>query len=72
RGIQPARERLSQIAKTYSQTVLMSNCVGMADGEVCGGHSSIWDNEGELLIELNDQEEGLLILDTETGVVAKC
>ena len=63
RGIKPARERLSHIAKKYSQIVLMANCIGVADGEICGGCSSIWNAKGELLIELNDKEEGLLILE---------
>lgn len=65
-GIDKAIDRLADISKTYSMNVLMCNSVGKADGQICAGGSSIWSN-GELLGQLNDSEEGLLILDTETN-----
>ena len=36
-GIDKAIERLSEIADKYSMTVLMSNCIGEADGNKCAG-----------------------------------
>jgi predicted amidohydrolase len=67
RGINKALERLSQIANKYAMTVLMSNAVGQADGEECAGKSSIWNNNGELLAQLDGLREGILILDTDTA-----
>jgi predicted amidohydrolase len=61
-----AIETLSDIASKYSMTVLMSNCVGLSGGYQCGGRSSIWNNQGSLLGQLHDSDEGILILDTDT------
>lgn len=68
-GIDKALERLSGIAKKYSTTVLMSNCIGQADGEECAGKSSIWSREGKLLAQLDDTKEGILIIDTSSQEV---
>jgi predicted amidohydrolase len=64
-GISKAFERLSDIARQYSMTVLMSNCVGEADGEECAGKTTVWNKEGELLGQLNNTDEGILIFDTD-------
>jgi len=50
-------------------TVLMSNCVGHCDNFDCGGKTSIWNNKGMLLGQLDDTNEGILIIDTTTQVV---
>jgi len=68
-GIDKALARLTQISSSYSMTVLMSNSIGQADGYECAGKSSIWNNKGGLLGQLDDYREGILILDTDTGEV---
>ena len=68
-AITSATNRLGDIARTYSMTVLMSNCVGFCDGYPCAGKSSIWNSQGSLLGQLDDQGEGLLIIDTATQQV---
>jgi len=65
-GIENALGRLSQIADQYSMTVLLSNCIGKADGQECAGKSSVWNDRGILLAQLNESIEGILILDTKT------
>jgi hypothetical protein len=50
-------------------TVVMANCVGVCDGEVCGGRSAVWNNKGDLLGGLNDTDEGILIFNTDTEAV---
>lgn len=65
-GIDKALTRLSYIADKYSTTVLMSNCVGQCDGHECAGKTSIWNNKGLLLAQLNETNEGILIIDTNT------
>ena len=48
-GVAKAVKNLSNIAKQYSMTVLMANCLGLCDGFECGGKTSIWNNKGVLL-----------------------
>jgi len=64
-----ASNRLSNVANTYSMTVLLSNCVGLCDGDLCAGRSAAWDNTGKLIGQLNDRDEGILIVDTGTHQV---
>jgi predicted amidohydrolase len=68
-GVGGALERLSEIAKQHSITVLMSNSIGPADGSECAGKSSIWNAEGELAGQLSNSNEGIIIIETETGAV---
>lgn len=71
-GVKKAAERLIEIAREYTMTVLMVNGLGLNDGMVCAGQSAAWNKRGEWLGQLNDSREGLLMMDTETGtVVAK-
>lgn len=65
-GVTKAHERLSSIAKQYSMTALMVNCLGSCDGVVCSGRSAVWNNKGELLAQLDVEHEGVLLFDTET------
>jgi predicted amidohydrolase len=65
-GVDKAVTQLSATANKYSMTVLMSNCVGQCDGEECGGKTSAWDNKGLLAGQLNNLDEGILIIDTNT------
>jgi predicted amidohydrolase len=68
-GIDKALARLAEIGRSYSMTVLMSNSVGQADGYECAGKSSIWNDKGVLLGQLDDYREGILLLDTDTKEV---
>lgn len=68
-GMEKAHERLMQIAKDYSMTVLVANSIGLQDGMECCGRSAVWNNNGEQLGQLDDQREGILLFDTATGEV---
>lgn len=70
-GVKDAAVRLSEIAKTYSMTVLMSNCVGPADGGVCAGGTAIWNKQGVLVEQLDEVNEGFLIYDMDAEEVKK-
>jgi predicted amidohydrolase len=63
--------RLEEISKKYGMSTFLSNCVGESGGYDCGGKSSIWNNKGELLAQLNETSEGILIFDTENNEVRK-
>lgn len=68
-GIDKALTTLADIARKYSMTVMMSNCVGNSDGYECAGKSSVWDDKGLLVGQLNDKSEGILVVDTVTEEV---
>lgn len=70
-GIDKGLDRLSQIADRYSMTVLMANCIGFADSQECAGKSSVWNDRGMLLAQLDDSREGLLILNMKTQVTSE-
>jgi predicted amidohydrolase len=63
-GMDKAIERLADIAREYSMTVLVSNCVGRCDNFECGGRSSAWNYKGILTGQLDTVEEGILLVDT--------
>jgi predicted amidohydrolase len=65
-GMEKAVKDLPAMAQKYSMSVLLSNCVGHCDDFDCGGRSSVWNNKGELLAQLNATDEGLLIFDNES------
>jgi predicted amidohydrolase len=70
-GMEKAAVTLSDIAHRYSMLVLVANCIGHCDDFECGGGSAVWNKEGELLAQLGEKEEGLILLDSETGEVLK-
>jgi len=45
-------------------TVMMSNCVGVCDGWQAAGKTSVWNKQGVLLSQLNDDDEGIIVVDT--------
>jgi len=65
-GIDKARQRLAEIARTYGLAVMMANCVGLADGQICAGRTAVWNSHGDLVGQLDDTEEGIILFDTDT------
>lgn len=63
KGIEKAYERLPEIAQKYEISVLMANCIGPCDNFVGDGQTAIWTQEGNLIEQMGDKEEGFLILD---------
>ncbi|MBL7741628.1 MAG: carbon-nitrogen hydrolase family protein [Chitinophagaceae bacterium] len=71
-GMVKASQALSETAKKYSMTILLSNCVGHCDDFDCGGRTAVWNNKGMLAGQLDGMNEGILIVDTDTmEVIAK-
>ena len=70
-GAGKAIETLQGTAGKYGMTILFSNCVGHCDNFDCGGGTAVISREGRLLAQLNDTDEGLLILDTDTEDVVE-
>lgn len=65
-GVEKAVKRLSEIANQYSMTVLMSNCIRHCDDFECGGKTSVWNNKGLLMAQLESMKEGIIIINTDT------
>ncbi|MEO5684937.1 MAG: carbon-nitrogen hydrolase family protein [Chitinophagaceae bacterium] len=68
KGIDKALLHYPSIAKKFSMPVLMANCIGYCDNFESVGKSSVWTSQGNMVGQLDD-EEGLLIFDTETAEV---
>ena len=47
----------------------MCNAIGFSDNFVANGLSSVWNGKGELLDQLDKENQGLLVYDTETEKV---
>lgn len=69
-GVARSYETLSSFAAAHKMSVLMANNIGPSDDFVGAGQSAIWGSKGELLCQLDSEQEGLLVLDTATGQVA--
>ena len=65
-GIEKAYKHFAQIAEEFNTPILMSNCIGHCDNFMSVGQSAIWNKNGELIAQLDTNNEGLLILDTKT------
>mgnify|MGYP002713085694 CR=1 FL=1 len=65
-GIEKAYKHFPQIANEFNTPILMSNCVGYCDNFISVGQSAVWNKKGELIEQLDDNNQGLLIYDTKT------
>ncbi|MCT2562376.1 carbon-nitrogen hydrolase family protein [Chryseobacterium herbae] len=70
-GIDEDIIKLSTIAEKYHLHVIMANFVGESGGYECAGKSSVWSTTGNLLGQLNDEDEGILIVDTDNDQIEK-
>jgi predicted amidohydrolase len=62
-GIAEAHKILSDYSRQYRINVLMSNYCGQSWGLDSGGQSAFWDNNGELITNLDKSDSGLLIVE---------
>jgi predicted amidohydrolase len=68
-GIEKAFLTLSDIARKYSMSVILSNSVGHCDNFDSAGKSFIWNNKGLLIGQLDDRNEGIIIFDSDSEAV---
>jgi predicted amidohydrolase len=66
-GVEKAFRIYPEYARKYKMTILFSNALGPCDDFICRGRSAVWNKRGELMGQLGEEEEGLLVYDTETG-----
>jgi predicted amidohydrolase/predicted GNAT family acetyltransferase len=68
-GVEKAYKHFPKIAKEFNTPILMSNCVGSCDNFMSVGQSAIWNKNGKLIENLDSENQGILIYDTETELV---
>ena len=71
RGIEKAFKHYPKVAQDFSMHVLMANSIGYCDNFESAGQSSIWNDKGNLLVSMNETDEGLLIFDTKNQGIWK-
>jgi len=64
-GIEKAYKYFPKIAKEFNTPILMSNCVGHCDNFMSVGKSAVWNKNGELIEQLDSENQGMLIYNTE-------
>lgn len=69
RGIDKAYLHFPSIAKEFNIPILMSNCVGHCDDFLSNGQSAVWDGEGKLIGQLDNENQEFLIYDTDLNKV---
>lgn len=70
-GVEKAFIYYPEVAKKYAMPVLMANCIGECDNFVTVGFSSVWNKEGKLIAQLNNENEGIIIFNTKTEKIIK-
>jgi predicted amidohydrolase len=71
KGVEKAHAALPGIAGKYGMLTLFSNGVGACTEFTYAGGTAIWDEKGVLLGRLDDNSEGLLMIDTVTQKVTE-
>ncbi|NRA94070.1 MAG: carbon-nitrogen hydrolase family protein [Psychroserpens sp.] len=69
KGTNHAYLHFPEIAKEFNTPILMSNAVGPSDDFISNGLSSVWDKNGELLGQLDSENQGLLIYDSDNEII---
>lgn len=64
RGTNAAYLHFPAMAKEINIPILMSNSVGYCDNFISNGNSSVWDETGQLIGQLNSSHQGIIIYDT--------
>jgi len=62
-GIPEAHRLLGNYAKKFGMNILMSNFCGTSWNTIAGGRSAFWNSEGVLISELDEFNQGLLIVE---------
>lgn len=63
-----AMPHYSAIARKHDMYVIMADCVGPSDNFVSVGQSAVWSRNGEMLAQMDSESEGMVIVDTNSGV----
>lgn len=70
-GIEKGFSYYSTIAKEFNTPIFLSNCVGHCDDFLSVGNSAVWNEKGELMEKLDNQNQGILSYDLDTQTTKK-
>jgi predicted amidohydrolase len=70
-GIEKAYTHFPKVANEFNTPILMSNCVGFCDNFMSVGQSAVWNKDGELIEQLDDENQGCIIYDTESELTSR-
>ncbi|MFY0674054.1 MAG: GNAT family N-acetyltransferase [Bacteroidia bacterium] len=70
-GVEKAYKHFPKMAAEFNTPILMSNCIGPCDNFIGTGQSAVWSENGEILAQLDGENEGLLVYDSNTIQVEK-
>lgn len=70
-GITKAFDHYPKIATKHAMPVLMVNSIGYCDNFTSAGQSSVWNEQGTLIGQLDSKSQGLLIYDTTSKTVCQ-
>ncbi|GAB4191705.1 MAG: carbon-nitrogen hydrolase family protein [Wenzhouxiangellaceae bacterium] len=65
-GMKQAYPHYSRIASHFNMPVIMANCHGPCDNFISHGSSAIWNNSGDCLGNLSNNEDGLIGYDSDS------
>lgn len=68
RGMAKGMQHYPAIARQHQMYVIVSNAVGPCDDFISVGQSAAWSDRGELLAQMDITLEGILTLDTSSGI----
>lgn len=60
------------VARDHNMHVIMADAIGPSDDFISVGGSAAWNNRGELLAQMDDESEGILVMDTARDSAAVC
>ncbi|MBD2104307.1 carbon-nitrogen hydrolase family protein [Leptolyngbya sp. FACHB-261] len=63
-GLPKAMLHYPSIARQHRMYVLMANCIGPCDNFISAGQSAVWNKQGELLVQMDSESEGILMMNT--------
>ena len=69
KGFDKAMEYYSALAKKHALPILVANSIGYCDNFKSVGQSSVWTKNGTLAGQLDENNEGLLIFNTDNEKV---
>ncbi len=70
-GVAKGFKHYPEIAQKYSMMVVMSNCIGPCDDFEGVGKSAVWNSNGMLMGQLDETNEGILLIDTDTSEILR-
>lgn len=70
-GLAAARDRLGRLAAEYGIVTVLANFIGDTEEGLCPGGSALWNEQGWMVQEISEPEEGLILYGFRTKTAFK-